>query len=418
MNSLSIRQKQIIDFRNSVEFKELNAYYSQPSIFSALGVSRHENTHSNFLSWLLTPKPEKNDHGLGDMPLRKFLETLALACVFPHSTGKLTPDLSSAITTGAYRLSDIAVEREKVIKTGRIDIYLTGKITFDGAEYPLTLVIENKVKSSEHDSQTERYLETLRSSVSHSEIFLGVFLTPIPNREYERLGTPTCEAKEFIELNYQYLVDYVIEPCRDNAPERNVKQYLNEYLLALGLPETRQDKGDIIMAISKEERDLLARFWDKHKDLLTAAMLSIGDCVPLDDDEAEIIQRASQALKNAVQRDLSRFSWSISGEESKNLPKSRLVLEIVTHYASQNSPLTFAKLKEVFPDELQGGTFGVIAPLDVAMPKNFKGHKRYYIDEAIALEDGPVAVCTQWRSDNIVNFIACAEKLGYIISST
>ena len=313
MNSLSIRQKQIIDFGNSAEFKELDAYYSQPSIFSALGVSRHENTHSNFLAWLLTPKPEKNDHGLGDLPLRKFLETLALACAFLHSAGKLAPNLSFAITTGAYTLSGVTVEREKVIPTGRLDIYLTSKIAFDGEEYPLTVLIENKVKSSEHDSQTGRYLEALRPPTSHPGFFLSVFLTPLSNREYERLNEPTCEAKEFIELNYQYLADYVIEPCRDNAPEGSVKRYLDEYLLALGLPETRQDKGDIIMAISKEERDLLVRFWNKHKDLLTAAMLSIGDCVPLDDDEAEVMQKASQTLQNAVQRDLSRFSWQFLG---------------------------------------------------------------------------------------------------------
>ena len=92
-----------------------------------------------------------------------------------------------------------------------------------------------------------------------------------------------------------------------------------------------------------------------------------------------------------------------------NLPKSRLVLEIVTHYAAENGPLTLAKLKEIFPDELQGGTFGVVAPLPAAAPSNFKGHKRYYTDEAGILPDGPPAVCTQWRADNILKFIAHAE---------
>lgn len=418
MDPLLIRQKQIMDFGNSVEFKKLDAYYSQPSIFSALGVSRHENTHSNFLAWLLTPKPERNDHGLGDMPLRLFLQTLVRACGLPHSRGKLPPQFASAVTTGAYTLSGITVEREKSISAGRLDIYLEGRVSFDGSDYPLTVVIENKVKSSEHDSQTGRYLEALRSPVSRPGILLSIFLTPLPNREYELLNEPTCEAKEFIELNYQYLADYVITPCRDNAPEGSVKRYLSEYLLALSLPETRQDKGDIIMAISQEERELLAQFWDKHKDLLTAAMLSIGDCVPLEDAEAEVIQKASRALKNALQRDTSRFSWEFFGGGGVNLPKSRLVLEIVTHYAAENGPLTYAKLKEVFPDELQGGTFGVFAPLGDASPSNFKGHKRYYTDEAVMLSDGPVAVCTQWRADNIVGFIACAEKLGYIISST
>lgn len=409
MNSLSKLQKQIIDFGNSVEFKELDAYYSQPSIFSALGVSRHENTHSNFLAWLLTPKPEKNDHSLGDIPLRKFLETLALACTLPHSAGKLSPELSGAITTGAYTLSNIVVEREKHIGVGRLDIYLEGNIAFDGSEYPLTLIIENKVKSREHDAQTGRYLEALRSPVSRPGIFLSVFLTPLPNREYERLGEPTCEAKEFIELNYQYLADYVIEPCRDTAPEGSVKRYLSEYLLALSLPETRQDKGEIIMAISKEERDLLARFWDKHKDLLTAAMLSIGDCVPLEDDEAEVMQKASQALKDAVQRDLSRFSWQFSGGGGVNRSKRQLVQEVIAYYALVNPDLTVSELCEKFP--------GAVASLEVAKTKSAACYNLSE-DKLIKCADGYAAVYNQWHKNNIAAFIAHAEKLGYIISST
>lgn len=408
MSSLSSRKKQIIDFGNSVEFKRLDAYYSRPSIFSALGVSRHENTHSNFLAWLLTPKPEKNDHGLGDTPLRKFLETLALACMLPHSAGKLSPELSDAITTGAYALSGIAVEREKYIGTGRLDIYLEGNIAFGGSEYPLTLIIENKVKSSEHDSQTGRYLEALRPPVSRPGIFLSVFLTPLPNREYERLGEPTCEAKEFIELNYQYLADNVIEPCRDAAPEGNVKRYLDEYLFALGLPETRQDKGEIIMAISKEERELLTLFWNKHKDLLTAVMLSMSDCVPLEDDEAEIVQKASQTIKGALQRDLSRFSWRFSGG-GVNLSKRQLVQEVIAFYALVNPGVTVSELCEKFP--------GAVAPLDVAKTKSAACYN-LSDDKLIKCADGYAAVYNQWHKNNIAAFIAHAEKLGYTISST
>lgn len=423
MNPLSMRQKQIINFGNSAEFKKLNAYYSQPSLFSALGVSRHENTHSNFLAWLLTPQPEKNDHGLGDTALRKFLETLALACALPHSIGKIAPKLSNAITTGAYTLSNITIEREKHIGVGRLDIYLEGVITFDGEDMPLIIIVENKVKSSEHDMQTGRYLEALKPLVSRPGFFLSVFLTPLNSREYERLGAPTCEAKEFIELNYQYLADGVITPCHETAPDGSVKRYLGEYLLALSLPEMRQDKGDIIMAISKEERDLLARFWDKHKDLLTAAILSIGDYVPLEEAEQRIVSEASQVITKAIQRDYTRYTWEFSGSGpllrsgGKNLPKNRLVLEVVTHYAAEHPSLTLSELQDIFPNKLQG-SFGVVVALKDADPANFKGYKRYYTDDPIILTDGPVAVSTQWNGEIIKGFIAVAESLGYIISST
>ena len=413
MNMLAQRHKQILDFVNSTEFKNLDTFYSQPSIFSSLGVSRHENTHSNFIAWLLTPKPEKNNHGLGDLPLRKFLETLALVCVtLPHASDKISPNLANAITSGGYSLSDVSVEREKHIGVGRLDIYIHGIIKFDTSEFPLTIVIENKIRSSEHDSQTRLYQEALNQAVPPSEILLGVFLTPLNNREYESLDSPECESKEFIQLNYQYLADFVISPCRNQAPEGSVKRYLDEYLLALGLPELRQDKGDIIMAISKEERDLLSRFWDKHKDLLIAAMLSMSDSDTLDDSERETIKNASQTLSNAS----LRYNWKFSdGAGNNGLPKSRLVLEIITHYVQTYKPSTIGELRTKFPDSIQG-SFGVFTPMGSADASNFKGHKRYYTDKPVSLPDGDIAVCTQWHKDNIINFIAAAEKLGYVIS--
>ena len=417
MDLFAKRQKQIIDFGNSDEFKALSAYYSRPSFFEALGVSRHENTHSNFIAWLLTPSSAANGHGLGDMPLRKFLEMLTLACSLPHARGKIPAELSAIIAAGTYSLSDITVEREKYIGPGRLDIYIEGKISFGDTEKPLVIVIENKIKSSEHDSQTKRYLKALRRSVSNESIFLSIFLTPLKNCEYEHLEASQCEAKEFIELNYQYLADYVIEPCRDSAPDGSVKRYLDEYLLTLSLPETRQDKGDIIMAVNKEERELLSRFWEKHKDLLTAVILSIGDYVPLEDAEKEIVSKAAKAIENAIQRDFRRFSWILSGVGNSDLPKNRLVLEIVTHYAETHMPLSLAELKQIFPDSLQG-TFGVITSLADAQPEKFKGYKRYYTEKPIMLSDGPCAVSNQWRANNIDEFIAAAEKLGYKISST
>ena len=418
--SLAKRQKQILDFVNSAEYKDLCAFYSQSSLFGALGVSRHENTHSNFIAWLLTPSPEKNDHGLGDMALRKLLEALALVCgSLPHSRGKLSPNVSNAIISGGYALSDIAVEREKHIGAGRLDIYVEGNIAFDGEIHPLQLAIENKIKSNERDGQTERYREALWGSVSRPEICLGIYLTPLANREYEALGTPECDAKDFIQLNYQYLADQVITPCRDFANAENIKRYLDEYLLALGLPEFRQNKGDIIMATSKEERDLLARFWEKHKDLLTAAILSMADSDALDDAEHEIIVNASAALKAAVQRDMARYAWSYQGKSGgQNLSKNRLPVDIVRHYAAEHSQATLGALKEIFPDMLLSGKLNAVESLDAAHPDNFGGHKRYYVDEPVEAYNGQIAVSNQWTADNIKGFIAAAEKAGYSISST
>jgi len=99
------------------------------------------------------------------------------------------------------------------------------------------------------------------------------------------------------------------------------------------------------------------------------------------------------------------------------LPKGRLVLEIVAHYAAgQTRQVSIADLKTAFPDMLQGGTFGVFAPIESAGSENFSGHKRYFTDTPINLADGQVAVCSQWKVDNLENFIDHAAKLGYSIA--
>ena len=100
----------------------------------------------------------------------------------------------------------------------------------------------------------------------------------------------------------------------------------------------------------------------------------------------------------------------------KNLPKNRLVLEVVAHYAAERKFFSLPDLKNIFPDNIQG-TFGVVASLDDANAENAKGYKRYFTDNAIHLEDGPVAVCNQWRADNLAAFIDCAQKLEYEITA-
>lgn len=408
MDSYLIRQKQIIDFRNSFEVKALEAYYSKPCIFSALGESRRESTHSNFLAWLLTPKPERNDHGLGDLPLRKFLETLVLACQLPHSAGagKMAPDLINAVTSGAYKLSDIVVSRETVLDDNRFDVFIKGHIEFDGSKRPFFVLIENKVKSSEHNSQTERYYEALRRAVSPSAVLLSIFLTPSLNSLYESRITPSCECKEFIELNYQYLADYVIVPCRDSLPEGSIKRYLDEYLLALSLPETNQNKGDVKMAVTYEERELLSQFWDKHKDLLTSALSAIGECVPLSDEEAKIMEEASEVIRNAGVRDTGKYSWVFKERgRGDNLSKRQLVQEVVAFYSNVNKGITVRDLCEKFPN--------AVKPIDIA---NEKSHECYNFNSPVTCSDGQAVVYNQWRLNNINAFIASAESLGFVIT--
>lgn len=94
----------------------------------------------------------------------------------------------------------------------------------------------------------------------------------------------------------------------------------------------------------------------------------------------------------------------------ENLNKRKLVFEIVKDYAAKNNP-SFEELQKVFSDEIQG-SLGFIRKDSVV-----KDTKRFNIDEPLTLKNGiNVVVSNQW-GENIANFLAVAENLGYKVSS-
>lgn len=44
-------EEAILGLMNSAEFQELNSYYNEKTMFSALNVERNENRHSAFIAW-------------------------------------------------------------------------------------------------------------------------------------------------------------------------------------------------------------------------------------------------------------------------------------------------------------------------------------------------------------------------------
>jgi hypothetical protein len=94
----------------------------------------------------------------------------------------------------------------------------------------------------------------------------------------------------------------------------------------------------------------------------------------------------------------------------ENLNKRKLVLEIVKDYAAKNNP-SFEELQKVFSDEIQGSLGFIRKDSEV------KDAKRYNMDKPLTIKNGiNVVVSNQW-GENIANFLAVAENLGYKVSS-
>lgn len=108
-------------------------------------------------------------------------------------------------------------------------------------------------------------------------------------------------------------------------------------------------------------------------------------------------------------KDYSKFLFN--GNEFN---KGRLVNEVVRHYVETHPEITYSKLKQAFPNILQG-SFGVFDKKSKAEDIYQRwGHKRHYIEpeETINLKDETVATCNQWNPSNMDLFINRVGELG------
>ena len=106
-------------------------------------------------------------------------------------------------------------------------------------------------------------------------------------------------------------------------------------------------------------------------------------------------------------RDYTKYNVEGLGE---NFNKRKLVFTIVKDWIEKNNP-SLEELQNAFPDELQGKK-GV-----VRKESEVKDPKRFNMKEPLSIKNGThVVVSNQW-GDNILDFIAASEKLGYIVTA-
>lgn len=133
----------------------LSPWIERFNIFDILKISRTEIRHINMLSWLLDPN---ENHGLGD----KFLKNMFLKILKENEDKEY--DSFKLLLMDLYSFR-VFRERE------HIDILLVS----DKEKY--VIAIENKIGSSEHNHQLERYHDYLKEEYENYKKIL-VFLTP------------------------------------------------------------------------------------------------------------------------------------------------------------------------------------------------------------------------------------------------
>jgi hypothetical protein len=311
-------RREIRKFNNDENVSKLESYYHSKSLPEIIGSSRKELAHSGFLAWILN---NTESHLLGGFPIKKLLELLVIYSKDRQLTDN--KELYDSIIISDFELDNIYIETERSIKNvGRLDIYIEATIKYLDKEKKLRLIVENKVGTKEHSDQTTKYFDYYESIKEDNDVNLYVFLTPISSLELMDLELPECSCKEYIQINYQSVVDFILEPALNKNITDKTKFIIKEYLQSLSQPTLDKDeeqyKQGLIMALGSDERNLLTKFWDKNQKLILATLYAISSDP---EQEKDTRDNANQALNNLSTGSKDRSLCSIKYNGSVEVEK-------------------------------------------------------------------------------------------------
>lgn len=212
---------------NDVDFDKLDLGLKNPNIFSILRISKNEIRHSNFLCWLLDPN---QSHGLGDIFLKRFLREVFSSDRFEQV---------SQVDVEGLNLSDAEILRE----WNHIDILI---VTDE-----VVVCVENKVMTTDHSNQLERYRKTIESNYPKRKNTF-VYLNPEGDESSE-------EVDNYYPLSYDFIIESlsrILEVYKESM-KGQVVQYIKDYIDIL-----KQD----IMGTDKLT-ELSQKIYSNHKEL-------------------------------------------------------------------------------------------------------------------------------------------------------
>lgn len=187
---------------DSESITNLEARFGGFNVFEAIGHVHAEERHSDFLAFLMDPQ---GNHGLDDFFLKRFIQEVL----------KNVPRSDRSIDLLKLSLADLG--GTLVLREHRnIDV-----LAINDHEN-LVIVIENKIKSSEHSQQLQRYRTFIEEAYpSHHRLF--VYLTPTAEE-------PSDDA--YTAFGYETIADLVDEILQTRshslspAPKFALEHYL------------------------------------------------------------------------------------------------------------------------------------------------------------------------------------------------
>ena len=202
--------------------------YNKDTLLSITKTDKYEQSHSQIIRYILDPNEK---HGLGIKPLELFLRLLVIKNLKNETLFKSSNELLSK--SNKYNI--LVAVPEKTYKNSRYDIY----IEFEVNNKKSCIIIENKVLSTENKNQTKKYSE-------YAKDYQNPILVYLSNND-------KSESIDFINITYNDLLEYMIEPLYYYTSNENTKNLLKDYIRIISHIEIRG--GSVTLAMSNEEKN-------------------------------------------------------------------------------------------------------------------------------------------------------------------
>lgn len=269
--------------------------YHEMTILEIYGKSRSETAHSNFIAWLFRqnnwPCPPQFS------PITLFLKSL---CRVSRSEGlTINSEIEKLLYTRPELFKVKNVETEVICKgikkekgDVKVDIVIRCEILTNPKQH-LLLVIENKVRTMDHDDQTWNYYAYFNEFKQHSNDVINkniedngiiingnsqykrteneeqLFIFLAPYKENDKLKV----CPYFIHYQYQWLMDDILQNIlKYNNLDQRRKDIIKDYVSSLSMPyidfsEFDPDKKSNVepaMAIIDSDEALLNSFYENN----------------------------------------------------------------------------------------------------------------------------------------------------------
>ena len=309
----------IIKFNLDESINDLKRYYSTPTTWEIINQSRKETRHTQFLAWFFGNKDFNADPNAG--PIKKLI-VLLLKWANMQENAAFDEELANSIYSQSLSILSYNVTPEYDILVepygeGDIDILVSCVAKVNDVERNINIAIENKIGAPETTKkrfgkdgtettlyQTKAYYQYITKEYK-DDINLFVFLKPT-DRDLENVKQAECKCDKYIQINYQELLDNIIQPVCDQKDISVENKYrLKDYIKTLGKPaETDEDtnKNIIIMAMNQKERELLTIFFKNNEDLIRAAINALGD------------EELSKSMAKLERKSRSKNTYNINGK--------------------------------------------------------------------------------------------------------